>query len=90
LVAEGTLDQLRQWIPAKEIVTVQTTQQEEAIARAKQYSFICRRYGRDLAFWLPEELELKAILDCFDGIPLDSIARHSVSLEHIYIEVIRD
>ena len=89
LVAEGTLDQLRQWIPAKEIVTVQTTAQEEAIARAKQYSFICRRYGRDLAFWLPEELELKAILNCFDGIPLDSIARQPVSLEHIYMEVIR-
>ncbi|MBD1940620.1 ATP-binding cassette domain-containing protein [Microcoleus sp. FACHB-68] len=87
ILAEGSLEELRQRIPAQEIVTVQTPDEEAAIARAEEWGFTCRRYGNDLAFWLPEQLELKEILARFDGIPLDSIARMPVRLEHIYVEV---
>ncbi|NEO97659.1 MAG: ABC transporter ATP-binding protein [Symploca sp. SIO2E9] len=87
IIAEGSLPQLRQRLAAKEIAVVQTTQEEKAIARAKELGFNPRRYGNDLAFWLPEQLELKEIIACFDGIPLDSIARLPVGLEHIYVEV---
>ncbi|HEY9729545.1 MAG TPA: ABC transporter ATP-binding protein [Chroococcales cyanobacterium] len=87
IVAEGSLEQLRQLIAAQEIVVVQTPQEEEAIARAQNLGFPHRRYGNELAFWLPQPLELKEILSHFDGIPLDSIARQPVRLEHIYVEV---
>jgi ABC-2 type transport system ATP-binding protein len=89
LVAEGSLEQLRQRIPAQEIVVVQTSEEEKAIARAKELGFTHRHYGNDLAFWLPQPLELKEIISRFDGIPLDSIARQPVRLEHIYVEVTR-
>lgn len=87
IVAEGSLEELRKRIPATEIVVVQTPQEEGAIARAHKYGFTHRRYGNDLAFWLPEQLELREILARFEGIPLDSIARQPVRLEHIYVEV---
>ena len=87
ILAEGSLSQLRQLIPAVEVVVVQTLEEERAIARAKEYNFPVRRYGNDLAFWLPEPLELKEIIARFDGIPLDSISRQAVRLEHIYVEV---
>jgi ABC-2 type transport system ATP-binding protein len=87
IVAEGSLEELRNRIPAQEIVVVQTSQEKKAITRAQEYGFTHRYYGNDLAFWLPEQLELKEILLRFDGIPLDSIARQSVRLEHIYVEV---
>jgi ABC-2 type transport system ATP-binding protein len=87
IVAEGSMEQLRQCIPAQEIVLVQTSQEEKAIARAQQLGFTHRRYGNDLAFWLPQQLELKEIISRFDGIPLDSIARQPVRLEHIYVEL---
>lgn len=87
IVAQGSLNQLRQMIPAAEILVVQTTDEERAIARAQEYGFTHRRYGSDLAFWLPQPLELKEILSHFDGIPLDSISRQPVKLEHIYVEV---
>jgi len=87
ILAEGSLEELRQRIPAKELVVVQTAQEECAIARAQELGFPHRRYGNDLAFWLPEQLELKEIIARFEGIPLDSIARQSVRLEHIYVEV---
>lgn len=89
IVAEGTLAQLQQLVPAQEIVVVQTPDESGAIARAKEWGFTHRRYGSDLAFWLPEQLELKEIISRFDGIPLDSIARQPVRLEHIYVEVTR-
>lgn len=90
ILAEGSLEELRQRIPAQEIVTVQTPDEDAAIARAKEWGFICRRYGNDLAFWLPEQLELKEIITRFDGIPLDSITRMPVRLEHIYVEVTQE
>lgn len=90
LLAEGSLTQLRHCVRAQEIILVQTPEEEQAIARAQTLGFPCRRYGDDLAFWLPGALELKEIVDRFDGIPLDSIARQPVRLEHIYDEILRN
>jgi ABC-2 type transport system ATP-binding protein len=77
---------LRRCIPAQEIVTMETTAPQAVIERGRACGFTPRRYGSDLAFWVPEKLDLKALLDRFDGIPIDSIARHPVGLEHIYLE----
>ncbi|MCC5638485.1 ABC transporter ATP-binding protein [Nostoc sp. CHAB 5844] len=87
ILAEGSLAQLRKLIPAAEILVVQTAQKEQAIARAQKYSFIPKYYGNELAFWLPEPLELKEIIARFEGINIDAIARQPVRLEHIYLEV---
>lgn len=87
LLAEGTLESLRALIPAQEIVFVDTPDEDAAIAVGCRYGFTPRRYGRDLAFWVPEQLELREILNRFDGIPLDAVSRQPVRLEYIYIEV---
>lgn len=87
LLAEGTLAELQQLIPAQEIIMVQTEDEAGAIARAQQQGFTPRHYGRDLAFWIPEHLELKDIIERFDGITLTSISRQPIRLEHIYVEV---
>lgn len=87
ILAQGTLTELRQRIPAQEIILVQTPHEEEAIARAQRLGFAHRHYGRDLAFWLPTSLDLQQVITYFEGIPLESIARQPVRLEHIYLEV---
>lgn len=87
ILAEGSLEELRKLIAAQEVIIVKTREEEKAIARALECGFTPRRYGSDLAFWLPEPLELKEILLRFDNISIDSIARHPVRLEHIYVEV---
>ena len=87
ILAEGSLPDLRTLIPASEILVVQTNQQEEAIARGKEYGFTHKYYGNQLAFWLPQSLELKEIITRFEGIEFDSISRLPVGLEHIYLEV---
>lgn len=90
LLAEGTLLELQQRVPTSELAIVKTPEEGQAIARAQSHGFIPRRYGSDLAFWLPQVMELSQILDCFQGIPLDSVCRQPVRLEHIYIEVTQD
>lgn len=87
IVAEGSLAQLRQYIPAQEIILVQTTEEEKAIARAIELGFSYRRYGSDLAFWLPKSLDLRETISLFEGISLDAISRQPVRLEYIYLEV---
>lgn len=87
LIAQGTLSELRKRVDAKEIIILQTSEKEKAIARGKSLGFTTRYYGQDLAFWMPENLELKEILNYFEGINLDCISRQCVQLEHIYLEV---
>jgi ABC-2 type transport system ATP-binding protein len=89
IIAQGSLDELRKYIPAQEIITIETDEEESAIALANKLGFTHRRYGNDLAFWLPKALELKEILSLFEGIDINSISRQSVQLEHIYLEVMR-
>ena len=71
MIAEGTLDELRQLVPAKEIVIIETQEKNRAILRAKELGFGFRYYGEDLAFLLPEAYELKEILYYFYDISID-------------------
>ena len=87
LLADGTLEKLRDRIPAQEIVMIRTKDEGEAIARAQSHGFTPKRYGKELAFWVPELLELPELLDKFSGLSVDSISRHAIGLEHIYLEV---
>ncbi|TAE58292.1 MAG: ABC transporter ATP-binding protein [Nostocales cyanobacterium] len=87
ILAEGSLSDLKQLIPGQEVLVLKTTQEQEAIAIAEKSGFISRRYGSDLTFLLPEPLELKEILTKFDNIPIDSISRQPIRLEHIYVEI---
>ncbi len=87
IIKEGNLSQLRQIIPAKEIIVIETEEPERAIARGRSLGFTPKSYGQNLAFWLPKTYELNEIIGCFDGININSIARQSVQLEHIYLEI---
>ncbi|NEP58661.1 MAG: ABC transporter ATP-binding protein [Symploca sp. SIO2G7] len=89
LLAQGSLEELRVHIPAKEVVTIQTAEESAAMAKAAVHGLAMRRYDARLAFWMPERLALQEILTRFEGIPIDSIARSPVTLEHIYLEVTR-
>ncbi|MEB3273825.1 MAG: ABC transporter ATP-binding protein [Prochlorothrix sp.] len=89
LLREGSLAELAREVPAAAIVLVDTPQPDRAISRAQKLGWPLRRYGRDLAFWLPQSLALSDILHHFEGITLTSISVQPVRLEHIYLEITR-
>ncbi|MFK8182042.1 MAG: ABC transporter ATP-binding protein [Phormidesmis sp.] len=90
LLAEGTLETLRKRIPAAEVVTIETDDEAGALAIAQTHGFTPRRYGNDLAFWVPELLELPELLHRFSSLTVESISRHRIGLEHIYLEVTQE
>lgn len=90
LLAEGNIAELSKTIPAREIAIVHTEEEERAIECGLKWGFTPRHYGNDLAFWLPEHLELAEILARFEGIEIDSISRQPIRLEHIYVELTQD
>lgn len=90
LLAEGTLETLRKRIPAAEVVMIETADEDGALAIAQTHGFTPRRYGNDLAFWVPELLELPELLNRFSGLTVESISRHRIGLEHIYLEVTQE
>lgn len=90
LLAEGSLEELRKYVSAEEIAIVCTPTEDLAIARAIELGFEYRHYGRELTIWLPKTMELKEILNHFDGIVIDSIMRQPVRLENIYVELTRN
>lgn len=89
IIAEGTLDTLKKVIPAEEIILLKTSEEDQAIQRGTELGYTHRHYGNELAFWLPQSQDLKTIIDRFAGIPLDSITRQPINLEHIYLEIMQ-
>lgn len=87
IIVEGTLNQLKQLIPAQEIILVKTDNEEKAILLGKKYNFAHRYYGGELAFLLPTSLGLNQIIQCFEGVNLSSITKQAVNLDHIYLEI---
>lgn len=87
IIAEGDLTTLKRIIPAQEIVKIKTPDKAKAIFIGQELGYTMRNYGGDLAFWLPNSLELTEIIKQFQKITLDSISRQPIQLEHIYLEV---
>ncbi|MEM6448819.1 MAG: ABC transporter ATP-binding protein [Cyanobacteria bacterium P01_D01_bin.105] len=90
LLAEGTLATLQKRIPAAEVVTIETDDEAGAVAIAQAHGFTPRRYGSELAFWVPELLELPELLSRFSSLTVESISRHPIGLEHIYLEITQE
>jgi ABC-2 type transport system ATP-binding protein len=88
IIAQGSLEELRLLVPAKEIVFIKVKEEAEAIELIKELGWTYRYYRRELAILLPQALELREILNYFDGLSVDSVSRQFVSLENIYLEVI--
>jgi ABC-2 type transport system ATP-binding protein len=87
ILAEGTLESLSRRIPAAELAVIRCRDQQAVIDRARDLGWTHRFYAGELTFWLPEPFSLQQIIVAFAGLPLESVARSPVRLEHIYLEI---
>ncbi|MGI0480633.1 ABC transporter ATP-binding protein [Geminocystis sp. CENA526] len=86
IVQEGTLNQLKQIIPAKELIIVTTEEEEKAIELGKKQGFNYAYYQDELAFLTEEILDLAEIIKRFEGVNLTSITKKPINLEYIYLQ----
>jgi len=86
IILEGSLSQLKQIIPAKELVFIETDEKEKAILQGKKLGFNHRYYQGELVFLIDKSLELGEIINLFSDINLTSITKKNITLEYIYLE----
>lgn len=87
IIKEGTLTQLKQTIPAQELIIIKTPEEEKAIKQGKKQGFNYTYYQDELVFLTPEILDLSEIIRRFDSVNLTSITKKPINLEYIYLEL---
>ncbi len=90
LLAEGTLAELQQYIPAARILTLETAELPRAIARCQELGWTWRVRGDTFEVWLSEPQTLNAALAPFADLAVDGAALHPVTLDRIYLEITRE
>jgi ABC-2 type transport system ATP-binding protein len=88
IIREGSLDELKNTIPAKELIFIKTNEQEKAILQAEKLGLKHRYYQEELVFLLQENLAIQDIIKYFEQINLISIRKENINLQHIYLETI--
>ena len=90
MAAEGTLQELREIVPAAQIAVVEAAEEGAVCQRADSMGWGHRRHGGRLNLLLPTEVLLGECVDAFRDLSLSSVALQPVGLEHVYMEVKRD
>lgn len=90
IVKEGSLNDLKNILPAKELIFIKCEQEEKLIEIAKKQGFNYRYYQGEIAILSEEILELSTIIDIFSEIYLTSVTKVNINLQHIYLEIINN
>ena len=90
IIAEGSIEELRNLVPAKQLAVVETDDESTLSKKVKSMDWEYRPYGGRFILLMPEEKTLKEVVNMFDGIPLRSISLQEIGLEHVYMEVTRE
>lgn len=89
LVAEGTISELQQLVPAARLAEVESTDVEAVHRRCMELGWQVRVDAGRTTVLLPERLEISAVIDNFRGLPLHSVMMREVALENVWLEVTR-
>jgi len=87
IIKEGSLEELKTVLPAKELIFIKCNQEEKLIELAKKQGFDYRYYQEELAIFTSEITDLSTIIDKFSEIDLTSVTKVNVNLQHIYLEL---
>ncbi|UCF63426.1 MAG: ABC transporter ATP-binding protein [bacterium] len=90
IVAEGSLDKLRELIPAQQIAVIETEDEHSLCQKALSFGWEYRHHGSRLILLIHEKYILKDLIKKLDDIPLTSISLQEVGLEHIYLELTQE
>ena len=89
IVREGSLDDLRATVPARQLAVVSTENEAAVSQRASSFGWEHRYYGDRLTLLLPHSFTLKEVVDRFEDLPVTSVTLQPVGLEQVYVEATR-
>ena len=89
LVREGTPEELRRHIPAEQIVTIRAQEPARLQARLTALGIPSHESAAGAQLWFAPRRELVEILTMLEGVPVDSLSQRPVSIEDVYLDVLR-
>jgi ABC-2 type transport system ATP-binding protein len=87
VAAQGTLEDLRRLVPARELAGIACDDEQALRTRAKELGLAVRRYDGRLTLLLPERTTVMALADRLGEVGLRAIALEAVGLRHVYLQV---
>lgn len=90
IAKEGTVRELLATVPAEAIAAVEASDHEAIRHRAAELNLQVRMYGGKIAYLLPRLLPLEEVVRLVAGLDVSAISVQRVSLEHAYLEIVRE
>ena len=90
VVAEGSVPELISRVPGQAVVKVQSEDNQAVIQRASELGWAVRQHGGKLSLLLPQNLNLREVVDALDGSKVNAISIDPVTLEDAYLELVGD
>lgn len=87
IVAEGSLDELRKFVPAIQLAFIRAENEDLLRKKASSFGWEIREYAGKLAVCLPEIYQLNEIVGKLADVPISAISLHEVGLEQAYLEI---
>jgi ABC-2 type transport system ATP-binding protein len=87
IVAEGSLGELQNLVPAARLAELDSPDLGAVRARCAELGWVVREYAGRTTTWLPNRMEIAELVDCLEGLQLDSVTMRDVGLEQIWLEV---
>ena len=90
VVAEGSVPELISRVPGQAVVKVQSEYNQAVIQRASELGWAVRQHGGKLSLLLPQNLNLREVVDALDGTKVSAVSIDPVTLEDAYLELVGD
>lgn len=90
VVADGSVPELISRVPAQAVVKVQSEDNKAVIQRASKLGWAVRKHAGKICLLLPQNLNLRAIVDALDGTKVSAVSVDPVTLEDAYLELVGD
>jgi ABC-2 type transport system ATP-binding protein len=87
---EGTLDELRGTVDARQIAEIESEDEDSVSRRAVDLGLAVRRRGGQLALFLTKETTLESLVQSFSGTGVRSVSLRPVTLEDVYFDATTD
>lgn len=90
VVADGSVPELISRVPAQAVVKVQSEDNKAVIQRASKLGWPVRKHAGKICLLLPQNLNLREIVDALDGTKVSAVSVDPVTLEDAYLELVGD
>lgn len=88
IAAEGSMEDLRQLIPAQELAVVESKDPTGVRSRAAELGLPFRREHDATVLWLPQRSDIARVAAMMGDVPLRSLRLRPVGLEDVFTEVV--